>query len=160
MYEIQEQVTAELEKTTDRSYAKQIAEHITPLVCRDIKETADPENWNDSDVRLAIGRVLVNLVCTDTSGARSALECIYLILASNDGEIDLGDREFSWTWFDDEGYPCDVEKVERLIMDTDSDGNDVVYVEFEGNKSVQLDCLDYYDVVGSNFVESLYLEIC
>lgn len=158
VYEIKQIVIDELSKSTDREYASQIADSIIGLVCKDIKETADKE-WNDCDVRLAIGRVLVNLVCTDTSGAKSFLESIYDKVADNDGEMDLSDIEFSWTWFDDEGNVCGVSKAERLFTDTDCNGCTVVMVEFD-DRTECIDSLDYYDVVGTNFVESLFLEIC
>ena len=54
----------ELETITEREYAQQIAENIVNDVATDIQETADVE-YNSSDVRLAIGRVLVNLTDPD-----------------------------------------------------------------------------------------------
>lgn len=39
-------------------YIQPIAEAITEAVAQDIYESADPSEWNDDDVRLAIGRVL------------------------------------------------------------------------------------------------------
>lgn len=39
-------------------YLRPIAEKIVEDVAQDIYESADAENWNDDDVRLAVGRVL------------------------------------------------------------------------------------------------------
>lgn len=39
-------------------YIRPIAENIVEDVAQDIYETADREEWNNDDVRLAIGRVL------------------------------------------------------------------------------------------------------
>ena len=41
-----------------RDYSKSIAEAIADDVARDIHETADHEDWDIDDVRLAVGRVL------------------------------------------------------------------------------------------------------
>ena len=41
-----------------RDYSKSIAEAIADDVARDVHETADHEDWNIDDVRLAVGRVL------------------------------------------------------------------------------------------------------
>lgn len=41
-----------------QDYIHPIAEAITEAVAQDIYESADPSEWNDDDVRLAIGRVL------------------------------------------------------------------------------------------------------
>lgn len=39
-------------------YYGRICDAILPEVEKDVKETADKDNWNEDDVRLAIGRVL------------------------------------------------------------------------------------------------------
>ena len=41
-----------------RDYSKSIADAIANAVARDIHETADNEDWNIDDMRLAVGRVL------------------------------------------------------------------------------------------------------
>ncbi len=41
-----------------RDYSRLISDKIVDAVARDIYETADPEDWNMDDVRLAVGRVL------------------------------------------------------------------------------------------------------
>ena len=41
-----------------RDYSKSIAEAIADDVARDVHETADHEDWDIDDVRLAVGRVL------------------------------------------------------------------------------------------------------
>ena len=41
-----------------RDYIRPIAEKVVEEVAQDIYETADRENWNDDDVRLAFGRVI------------------------------------------------------------------------------------------------------
>lgn len=41
-----------------QDYIRPIAEKIAKDVAKDIYEAADPENWNEDDVRLAVGRVL------------------------------------------------------------------------------------------------------
>lgn len=41
-----------------RDYSKRIADAIADDVARDIHETADHEDWDMDDVRLAVGRVL------------------------------------------------------------------------------------------------------
>lgn len=51
----------ELQNVTEREYAQQIADNIVNDVTIDIDESAEIENYNSSDVRLAIGRVLVKL---------------------------------------------------------------------------------------------------
>lgn len=43
-------------------HSRQIAEDIADDVANDICDTADVEKWNDSDLRLAIGRVLAKNV--------------------------------------------------------------------------------------------------
>ena len=47
-----------LEKTVTRDYATNIAESIIDDVVEDLSESADITDWNDDDVRYAIGRVL------------------------------------------------------------------------------------------------------
>ena len=46
------------EGAISRDYSKHIADAIADDVARDIHETADHEDWNIDDVRLAVGRVL------------------------------------------------------------------------------------------------------
>ena len=48
-----------LENCVSSSYAQVIMDEILDEVVRDVEETADPVNWNDDDVRLACGRVLM-----------------------------------------------------------------------------------------------------
>lgn len=53
-----EVVCDELRKSIPSEYASRIAEYIVYGVAEDVSISAD-ENWNDSDVRLGIGRVLL-----------------------------------------------------------------------------------------------------
>ena len=46
-------------------YAQSIAERIAEDVAKDICDCADVEKWNDCDMRLAIGRVLLKAVGGD-----------------------------------------------------------------------------------------------
>lgn len=41
-----------------QDYIRLIAENIVEDVAQDIYETADRENWDEDDIRLAVGRVL------------------------------------------------------------------------------------------------------
>jgi hypothetical protein len=45
--------------TMDTDQARTVTDLIIDDVVKDVEECADGENWNDSDVRLAIGRVLI-----------------------------------------------------------------------------------------------------
>lgn len=63
-----DEIANELKNITEREYAEQIAENIANKVAVDIEETAEVEHYNSSDVRYAIGRVLVNL--TDPSNRK------------------------------------------------------------------------------------------
>jgi len=45
----------------DTDQARTVTDLIIDDVVKDVEECADGENWNDSDVRLAIGRSLVIL---------------------------------------------------------------------------------------------------
>lgn len=47
-----------LDKTVTRDYATSIAESIIDDVVEDLSESADVADWDDDDVRYAIGRVL------------------------------------------------------------------------------------------------------
>ena len=38
----------------------EIQSHITDKVCEDVIETSDYPNYNDSDIRIAIKRVIIN----------------------------------------------------------------------------------------------------
>lgn len=58
--DITDMVYAELCNTTEDILAMQIAERIVDDVIVDLKETSDYPAFNDSDVRIAIGRVLVD----------------------------------------------------------------------------------------------------
>lgn len=58
--DITDMVYAELCNATEEELATQIADHIIDDVIEDIKETSDYPAFNDSDVRIAIGRVLLN----------------------------------------------------------------------------------------------------
>lgn len=49
-----------LENCVSSSYAQNIFDEIIDQVVDDVNETADPVEWNDDDVRLACGRVLMN----------------------------------------------------------------------------------------------------
>lgn len=57
---IADKVRSELCNATEEELATQIADHIVDDVIEDIKETSDYPAFNDSDVRIAIGRVLLN----------------------------------------------------------------------------------------------------
>lgn len=58
--DITDMVYAELCNATEEELATQIGDHIVDDVIEDIKETSDYPVFNDSDVRTAIGRVLLN----------------------------------------------------------------------------------------------------
>ena len=58
--DITDMVYAGLCNATEEELATQIADHIIDDVIEDIKETSDYPAFNDSDVRIAIGRVLLN----------------------------------------------------------------------------------------------------
>ena len=55
--EIEDTITKILTPSTTRDYAKEIAFYICNDVINDLKECAD-EDYNDDDIRLAIGRVI------------------------------------------------------------------------------------------------------
>ncbi len=46
-------------------YSDLVAEAILTDVIADVNECADAENWNEDDVRLAIGRVLISRMGID-----------------------------------------------------------------------------------------------
>lgn len=48
-----------LSKSVSDDYASRIIDTIIEDVIEDINETADPEEWNEDDVRLAIGRAIL-----------------------------------------------------------------------------------------------------
>lgn len=52
-------VLAHVLEIMDTDQAQSVTDLIIDDVVRDVEECADGENWNDSDVRLAIGRVLI-----------------------------------------------------------------------------------------------------
>lgn len=54
-----ETVMRELLNGVTGDYAGEIADAIAEDVADDVAECADPDAWNDCDVRLAIGRVLL-----------------------------------------------------------------------------------------------------
>lgn len=56
--EVREAIVNELAYLMDSEYRNEIADNILTDVIVDIEETAD-EKFNDSDIRLAIARVLV-----------------------------------------------------------------------------------------------------
>ena len=58
--EIENQVFLELNNITDTDYARHITNRIIKDVIKDVKDTSDYPDYNDSDIRLAIGRVLLN----------------------------------------------------------------------------------------------------
>lgn len=45
-------------KQVSDDYWTAIAESIADDVVQNVRETADPEEWNEDDIRLAVGRVL------------------------------------------------------------------------------------------------------
>lgn len=45
-------------KQVSDDYWTAIAESIAEDVVQNVQETADPEEWNEDDIRLAVGRVL------------------------------------------------------------------------------------------------------
>ena len=64
------------------------ATHVTSLivhdVVKDVEECTDGENWNDSDVRLAIGRVLIQRL---SPSERKAYITTYTTRSGHDGEL-------------------------------------------------------------------------
>lgn len=63
--EFQSLMCREMTNGISSYYAKSIAESIADDVAQDICDTADHKNWNDYDVRLGIGRVLLKAVRGD-----------------------------------------------------------------------------------------------
>ena len=57
--EIRRAVEKLLSKSVSDDYASRIIDAIIEDVIEDVNETADPEEWDDDDVRLALGRVLL-----------------------------------------------------------------------------------------------------
>lgn len=51
-------VETDLRKIVSGDYSSAIADRIVDDIAMDISETADHDNWNDADFRLAFGRVL------------------------------------------------------------------------------------------------------
>lgn len=45
-------------KQISDDYWRAIAESIADDVVQNVQETADPDEWNEDDIRLAVGRVL------------------------------------------------------------------------------------------------------
>ena len=60
--EFLEYIKNELVRSMAADYVDAIAERIADDVAHDICDTAGPEKWNDCDMRLGIGRVLVKLL--------------------------------------------------------------------------------------------------
>jgi hypothetical protein len=48
-----------LSKSISDDYVSELTDAIAEDVYQDVDETADPEEWNEDDVRLALGRVLL-----------------------------------------------------------------------------------------------------
>lgn len=59
------QIANELVRAMAADYVDAIAEKIADDVAQDICDTADPEVWNDCDLRLGIGRVLIKQLGTE-----------------------------------------------------------------------------------------------
>lgn len=57
---IADKVQSELCNATEKELGTQIAGHIIDDVIEDIKKTSDHPEFNDTDIRIAIGRVLLN----------------------------------------------------------------------------------------------------
>ena len=55
-------VIRELESGVTSEYSRCIAENIADDVAHDICDSADVEKWNDSDLRLGMGRILLRSV--------------------------------------------------------------------------------------------------
>ena len=62
---LKDEIIRELESISEREYVEEIAENIVNDVAIDIEESADIDHYNSSDVRYAIGRVLVKLTNPD-----------------------------------------------------------------------------------------------
>lgn len=56
--EIEDVARLLLHKAVTCVYAEELEDKILGRIVDDVMETADPKNWNDDDVRLALGRVL------------------------------------------------------------------------------------------------------
>ena len=67
--EIEDAITKILTPTTTRDYAKEIAFYICNDVIIDLKECAD-KDYNDDDIRYAIGRVILKSVENTFYGSR------------------------------------------------------------------------------------------
>lgn len=60
--ELFEKVRKDLETVISDDYSGAIADRIVDEIAYDISVTADVSEWNDSDYRLAFGRVLTDLM--------------------------------------------------------------------------------------------------
>ena len=68
----------------DTDQAWTVTDLIADDVVKDVEECADGENWNDSDVRLAIGRVLIQR-CSQAE--RKVYITTYTTRSGHDGEL-------------------------------------------------------------------------
>ena len=69
----------------DTDQARNITDIIIDDVVKDVEECADGENWNDSDVRLAIGRVLIQRL---SPSERKVYVTAYTTHSGHDDELD------------------------------------------------------------------------
>ncbi len=60
-----ETVAHEIENGITSEYSAKIADAIADKVAEDVMESADPKEWNDCDVRLGSGRVLLKALGVD-----------------------------------------------------------------------------------------------
>lgn len=63
--DVREFMLSLLKKSISDDYVVYIADNILDDVVEDVKETADRTEWNEDDVRLAIGRVLIDKLGID-----------------------------------------------------------------------------------------------
>lgn len=62
---IRELMFSLLKKSISDDYVGYIIDNILDDVVNDVKETADPEEWNEDDIKLAIGRVILDKIGAD-----------------------------------------------------------------------------------------------
>lgn len=77
-------VLAHVLEIMDTDQAQSVTDLIIDDVVKDVEECADGENWNDSDVRLAIGRVLIQRL---SPAERKVYVTAYTSRSGHDGEL-------------------------------------------------------------------------
>lgn len=58
-------IVKSLQNAISSDYINTVAEHILDDVVEDVEECADKDDWNEDDVRLAVGRVFIKKMGVD-----------------------------------------------------------------------------------------------